>query len=351
MSRSPTETSSSAEVLEYDKGWAALNRLIRSGRSFSGRERNCCFLNTGAQRFANVSAVTGLDFPDDGRGLCVTDWDHDGRLDFWATNRTGPRIRFLKNNYQTDNEFISFSLVGTSSNRDAIGARVMLTLAGNDQPLIRSLYAGSGYLSQSTKWLHVGLGKGNAIDAVKVHWPGGAVEEFAIMPANGHYILQEGTGKAKRWEPPTIKQLTPSAATEPDLSPLSRVVVLHPAPIPQSLTCLDLDGNPTTLAAHRSGPILINLWSTTCTNCLHELSEWTERSADFEAAGLQVLAVNVDPPGDDPVVDRDRIENMANRIGMPFSIAIGNQALVETLNVFQRTFVGRQSDLPLPSSL
>ena len=91
---------------QYDKGWAAVNRLIRAGRSFSGREAKLLFSNLGPERFANVSSAPRSNLPDDGRGLALTDWDWDGRVDFWMTNRNGPRIRFLKNEYQTAHDFL-----------------------------------------------------------------------------------------------------------------------------------------------------------------------------------------------------------------------------------------------------
>ncbi|NIP94492.1 MAG: hypothetical protein GWO24_14035, partial [Akkermansiaceae bacterium] len=70
---------------------------IGEGRSFSGHEKNCCFLNTGGGRFADVSAAVGLAFDDDGRAVSVCDWDFDGRQDLWVTNRTAPRVRLLRN--------------------------------------------------------------------------------------------------------------------------------------------------------------------------------------------------------------------------------------------------------------
>ena len=94
MSHSPDELSTSGQLLQYDRGWSALNKLIRSGRSFSGRERNCCFLNLGdGKSFANISAASGLDMIHDGRAVAMSDWDADGDVDLWIASRTGPRVR------------------------------------------------------------------------------------------------------------------------------------------------------------------------------------------------------------------------------------------------------------------
>ena len=140
--------------------------MIFQGRSFSGRERNCCFLNTLANpaargRFANISATSGLDFADDGRAVAVVDWDHDGDLDLWISNRNAPRLRLLRNDAQSGNHFLAVRLVGNgeTTSRDAIGARLELTLDGADTRLIKTLRAGEGFLAQSSKWIHFGLGK------------------------------------------------------------------------------------------------------------------------------------------------------------------------------------------------
>ncbi|MEO1996208.1 MAG: hypothetical protein ABGZ17_13140, partial [Planctomycetaceae bacterium] len=82
---------------ELDRANATFGEMIRRGRSYSGRERNCCFLNTTTAsadrrttepvaRFANISATSGIDLPDDGRALVTVDWDHDGDLDVWISN-------------------------------------------------------------------------------------------------------------------------------------------------------------------------------------------------------------------------------------------------------------------------
>lgn len=327
--------------------------MIRAGRSFSGRERNCCFLNVGQTRFANISSSVDLNLADDGRGLSATDWDWDGRVDFWVTNRNGPRVRFLRNEYTTDHDFVSLRLMGTRSNRDAIGARVEVFLAGQPRPLIRTVYAGVGYISQSTKWLHFGLGRDATIERVVVRWPGGETETFRGLDANHQYRLAEGSGKPIAWTPPKVGEWQPSEATEPSPQPGSRVVLLSPTPLPEQLKYRDLQGNARRLQEMdgASRGVLINLWATWCPNCMAELDEWSAHANKFEQAGLGVLTICMDEPTDDPAVDRTRIAAVIKQLNMPFKIGVGDQQLAEVLNVFQRAFIGRQSDLPLPSSL
>ena len=153
-----------SEVDEYVASWHATMQLLREGKSFSGRERNCAFLNQGNHKFTTVSAVSGLDFADDGRAIASVDWDHDGDLDLWIQNRTGPRLRFMKNQSResqpgTDaSSSVSVLLPGVTCNRDAIGARVeIVSQQSATAPLVQTLRAGDEYLSQSSKGLHFRL--------------------------------------------------------------------------------------------------------------------------------------------------------------------------------------------------
>ena len=355
MSHSPTEDSSSDELLRYDSGWAATNRMLRAGKSFSGRERNCCFLNlggTGSARFANVSAATGLDLIDDGRGLALCDWDRDGRLDFWITNRTGPRARFLRNQVVSDNRFVALRLQGTLTNRDAIGARVEVHLGGAAQPpLMKTLYAGSGFLSQSSKWLHFGLGEAGEIDRVVVRWPGGEAEEFRGLAVDRFYRVVQGSGAAVVDEGAAVKIAKPGPPVEePDSSSAARIVLLSPALMPE-LEYQTADGDPTSLAAHRGKLVVLNLWATWCANCRLEMREWSKEKEALEAAGLEVLSLCVDESDPDLASVKGKAQEAATALGYPFEIGFAERRAIEVLNVMQKSFVGRQTDLPLPSSL
>ena len=118
--------------MRYRQGWNALNRLLHLDRSFSGREANCVFLNTGQLQFADISAASGFNYLDDARAVAPIDWDFDGDLDLWVTNRTAPRVRFLRNELISPHKQIAIRLQGngTTTNRNAIGARLELYLAG-----------------------------------------------------------------------------------------------------------------------------------------------------------------------------------------------------------------------------
>lgn len=358
MSRSPRQDATSEQVRAYDVGWAATNQLIRAGRSFSGRERNCVFLNLGHdKRFADISSVSGLDFPDDGRGLALGDWDHDGRIDLWMMNRTGPRLRFVKNELRNGNHFVALKLRGENGNVAGIGARVRVLQNGDPPPLVKTLYAGSGYLSQSSKWLHFGLGsqETGAIGSVEVRWPGGGLETFAGVVADGHFILRQGQGTAIRWQPPTVpSEAFADAVAGTPVPPEvpSRVVLLRPAPLPSHLTFLNASGEEESLANIFKGqPTVLNLWTTWCPNCREEMTEWAAASKAFAEAGIRVLSICVDEPTGDRQADLAVAKSKAAEYGYPFEIGLANAALIENLNVFQRTFIGRQSDFPLPSTL
>ena len=110
----------------FDQALNAHRDMLLQARSFSGRERNVAYLNLATQepnanaagertetQFANVSGAIGIDYPDDGRGLVKVDWDGDGDLDFWISNSSAPRLRFLRNDIPEKQQSISLRLIGS----------------------------------------------------------------------------------------------------------------------------------------------------------------------------------------------------------------------------------------------
>ena len=141
-----------------------MSDLLFSGKSLSGRERNSLFLNVGNRRdgmpgkFANASFLSGFGLDDDTRGVAMVDWDQDGDLDVWLTNRTAPRLRLLRNDLSPQGAgSLQVRLEGTTCNRDAIGARLVLTLPSG-RKLYQTRRCGEGFLTQNSAWIHFGLG-------------------------------------------------------------------------------------------------------------------------------------------------------------------------------------------------
>ena len=268
--------------------------MIRNGRSFSGRERNCCFLNTGQQRFADVSAATGFDYPDDGRGLALVDWDQDGDLDAWIANRSSPQVRLLMNRMQTDHRWVAFRLQGTKCNRDAIGARVTVVTHGDERrPQIKTVRAGEGFLSQSSKWLHFGLGNDKLLRVV-VQWPGAERPEvFEGLRSDVRYKIVQGAGQAVPFEPRPAVVLPPSDLTPTPTRETARVVLLQRRRL-QNIQFTDFEQRQTTHDPTKRSPRLINLWASWCQPCVAELAALQERADDLANVQLSVTALCVD---------------------------------------------------------
>ncbi len=161
--------------------------------SWSGYQRKKLFRNLGAQTFKEMSAEAGVDNDRDGRGIGVSDLDEDGRLDLYQTNANQPSLLY-RNVSTPAGHWLELSLVGTKSNRDAIGARVTVRLGG--EVLVRELNGGNGYAGQGSSRLHFGLGAATKIDAVEIRWPSGRTDKIAV-PIDRITTIKEGAGVQK----------------------------------------------------------------------------------------------------------------------------------------------------------
>jgi hypothetical protein len=151
------------------------------------------FLNDGHGDFRDVasSAGGGFEQPKVGRGLAYGDFDRDGDLDLLLTTNNGPAYLY-RNDQLAGNHSIRFSLTGTRSNRDGIGATVRIVSDGRQQS--RMVKTGSSYLSQSELPITFGLEKRTRVERAVITWPSGRIEEFANLAAGRRYECTEGKG-------------------------------------------------------------------------------------------------------------------------------------------------------------
>jgi hypothetical protein len=137
--------------------------------------------------------------PKSSRGSAFGDFDNDGDVDVLVMNMNEPPL-LLRNDYfnkssRGPNNWLMLNLMGTKSNRSAIGARV--TLKTGAQLQFQEVTSQSSYYSHNDHRLHFGLGENKKADSIEILWPSGAREVLNDVPANKIVTIKEGTGIVK----------------------------------------------------------------------------------------------------------------------------------------------------------
>jgi hypothetical protein len=164
---------------------------------------NALLMNNGDETFTDRAAALGIEPPPGGiyqeekiggqraakssRCAAVLDLDGDGRLDLVVNNFNSPAYCFR--NELPPKNYVAFRLTGTKSNRDAVGALVKLFTG--KEVMVRQVQAAGGYLSQSSRTLHFGLGDRATIDRVEVRWPGGPTQVIDHPAINKLHLIAE----------------------------------------------------------------------------------------------------------------------------------------------------------------
>ena len=127
-----------------------------------------------------------------GRALAMLDFDANGSLDFVVTHLEEPTALIL-NQTQSKHHWLQVQLVGTVSERDAIGAR--LRVRANEQVYTEWVTAGDGYLCSNENISSFGLGDVPKVDALEIRWPTGKTQVVHDIPHDQRILLVEGTEK------------------------------------------------------------------------------------------------------------------------------------------------------------
>ena len=167
--------------------------FIKSETQMGFRQAFLLHRNLGDGTFAEISKGSGLsELPlRSSRGIAFGDLNNDGLIDAVVTN-LGETPFVLLNTTKNSNQSVTFKLVQTGKNHDAIGARV--TLKTDKRSMMQEVAAGGSYLSQNDLRLHFGLGSGEEIQSAEVRWSDGTTEKLSNIPANKIVTVTQNKG-------------------------------------------------------------------------------------------------------------------------------------------------------------
>ena len=123
------------------------------------------------------------------RALAVLDWNNDGRTDFVVTDLQQP-LALLENRTTTPYHFVQIQLVGTASERDAIGATLKFTVG--KRTITKVVQSGDGYMCKNQSLLPLGLGSHHQVDQLQITWPDGDRQSFSGLAADRCWLIVQG---------------------------------------------------------------------------------------------------------------------------------------------------------------
>jgi hypothetical protein len=155
--------------------------MLSSGKS---RQQNLLMLNDAHGAFrAALAGPAALN-----RGVAFGDFDRDGRVDAVVTRLNEPPV-LLRNIMGEGNHWLALRLAGARSNRDGIGARVIVRSGGTTQ--VNHVTTSTGYACSSELAVHFGLGRSTRADSIEIEWPSGARQTLTNVPADSFLTVRE----------------------------------------------------------------------------------------------------------------------------------------------------------------
>ena len=273
-----------------------------SAFSHSGHERNHVFWNRGGGEFHDISGISGLDDPADGRAWARWDFDRDGWQDAAVVNANGPRLRLYRNRIgdrpeaDLDGNFIALRFVGGNTtdqpderwtSRDGYGARVRWRHL--NKQFIREHRAGEGMATQNSSTMLIGIGPGLGVTDLAIEWPSGRSQSMSTANAGDLITVYENPADSPR-------------GTGFDFEPYRR-----PAAVTLRLDETLHKGSPIAsfekaMAGDGADLVLFTTMATWCPKCKGELPQLAALREQFSASRLALRAVPIDPEDSDEML-------------------------------------------------
>ena len=310
---------------------------------FSGSERNRLFLSSHGEDFLDLSGISGVDSPADGRVSVWLDMDRDGRQDLAVVNSNRPLLQLYRNEtgdalpssksatdlaatqLKHEGNFIALRFVGGNnlseasgefSNRDGFGARVFLQ-AGEYQ-ITREHLCGQGFSGQNSSTMLIGLGAESTIDKLSVTWPSGSQQNFTDLQSGKLIILFERSADitVTNYERvPVPARSTDNQSGGDQNTPLPTLSPTHLAAAAEA----SATSNP----PENANLIVLTTMASWCTSCAKHQPLVRKMSSDFEAAGVAFIGVAGDP--EDPAAE---MQGFVERLGIDYPVITAPDATV-----------------------
>ncbi len=165
-------------------------RLVTGGSNLSAYERNRLYLNAPGQSFVDASFASSADIDSDSRSAIAADFDRDGAPDLLVGSAGGGVLRLFRNRFPRNMRRVRFELVGTRSNRPAIGARLIAHCG--ERQIVRDVFPANASMGMAPVEMLMGVGEVERIDSLTVRWPTGKTQQFKDLPVDSEITITEG---------------------------------------------------------------------------------------------------------------------------------------------------------------
>ena len=162
--------------------------IVTQGENLSAYERNCLFLNFNGEQFIDGSFSAGADIDSDSRSVVATDFDNNGSIDLLVGSVGGGPLRLFRNTAPQGNR-LRVALVGTSSNRQGIGSRIVAQVGGRQ--IVRDIFPANGFMGQGPQQVDLGVGSADYIERLTVRWPSGKLQTIESVAVDSPLTLVE----------------------------------------------------------------------------------------------------------------------------------------------------------------